>query len=101
MLYNGKFTFGCLFSAILIGILGQDIAYFLYDHLAKVNPASYLAVLYTCSFLLFLLSVVSALVQVRYRKIKKETISLYLLVIFTIGVPATVWSLFVMAVWLG
>lgn len=87
--------------ATLIGIYGQDLAYFLHRQFESLQPvyvltiATFLSlVLYTCMFIFIYL-------PYKRQRISQNTLTIYLSIFGTIALLTSCWSLFVLVSWWG
>ncbi len=94
-------VFGSLIIASILGIYGQGIAYFLNENIAKIHPIYYLTVITITSVFLYGVTVLLMYIYTKKQIIKKDKFSIYLYVIGFIGVPISLWSIFVLAMWWG
>ena len=92
---------GSVAVAVLLAIFGQDIAYFLDDHVAKIYPLYYLTGIPLISVFLYLVAFVLAFISFKKNKVNNDIFVVYLFIIFAIGLPASFWSIFVLAMWWG
>ncbi|MFJ7736461.1 hypothetical protein ACIQ2D_08955 [Lysinibacillus sp. NPDC097287] len=93
--------FGSLILATIVGVFGQGIAYFMNENIVKTYPIYYLTALTMISIFLYL--VTFALTYIYFKKLKNENdiFGLYLFAICFLGLPTSLWSLFVLAMWWG
>ena len=85
--------------ATIFGLFGQSIAYFMNEHIVKTAPIYYLTGLTIASYTFYLLPTI--FVIFKRKLIKFNTLIYFLLFVFSIGVPTSTWSLFVLAMWWG
>ncbi|MGM0875914.1 MAG: hypothetical protein ACQEWV_14265 [Bacillota bacterium] len=93
--------FGSLFLATVFGIFGQGISYFMNEHFVGIPPVYYLTILTIISVFLYLVIPVLTYSSMKKQIIEKDKFGVYLLTIGFIGVPTSLWSLFVLAMWWG
>lgn len=101
MIKANVFIFGSLILATTFGIFGQGISYFMNENLVKISPIYYLTVLTITSVFLYLVSALLTYSSIKRQIIKKDKFGVYLLTTGFIGVPTSLWSLFVLAMWWG
>lgn len=90
---------GSLILAIILGLWGQSIAYFLHHNFVDILPIYYLTALTIISIILFLSSFILSFLQFKNNKtIEEKTLPLHF-VIALISVVTSLWSLFVLIVW--
>ena len=90
------FIFGSLITATIFGLFGQSIAYFMSENIVKTAPIYYLTGLTIASYIFYLLPITYVISN---RKLIKFNTLIYYLIFFSIGVPTSIWSLFVLAMW--
>ncbi|MDM5215097.1 hypothetical protein QUF94_27675 [Peribacillus sp. NJ4] len=88
---------GSIILATILGIFGQGISYFMNENIAKIYPIYYLTGLTMISVFLYLVTYIS----IKKQKIVKDKFGVYPLAICAIGLPTSLWSLFVLAMWWG
>lgn len=93
--------FGSMILATILGVFGQGLAYFMNENIVKTYPIYYLSVLTLISIFLYVVSFILTYVSLKKRKIEKEIFDLYLIAICLLGLPTSLWSLFVLAMWWG
>lgn len=91
--------FGSLILATIFGTFGQTISYFINENIAELSPIYYLTVLTITSVFLYLVSAVLTYFSTKKQIIDKNNWGIYFFVIGLIGVPISLWSLFVLAMW--
>lgn len=85
--------------ATILGIYGQDIAYFLNRTVVTVSPVYFLTIITAASVLLFLVTPVLV-----YKLNINSDIKRYAMTVgvnFLISIPISLWSLFVLIMWWG
>ncbi len=92
---------GSIILATILGIFGQGIAYFLNENIIEIHPIYYLTALTMISVFLYLVTPVLTYIVIKKQIIEKGRFGVYTLVISTIGLPTSFWSLFVLAMWWG
>ncbi|WP_071458474.1 hypothetical protein [Bacillus massilinigeriensis] len=90
-----------LILATILGIFGQDIAYFINGNIREINPISYLTGITMASILLYLIAALLTFIFTKKQMIRKGNMGVYLLAICLIGAPTSLWSLFVLIMWRG
>lgn len=93
--------FGSLILATILGIFGQDIAYFISGNIVEVPTIYCLTVLTMLSVFLYLLTTLLTYIFVKKQQIKKNYLRTYITVICIFGLYISYWSLFVLAMWWG
>ena len=101
MIKANVFILGSLILATILGIFGQGISYFMNENIAKISPVYYLTVLTMISVFLYLVTSVLTYIAIKKQKIEKNKFGLYPLAICAIGLPISLWSVFVLAMWWG
>ncbi|MFC9601824.1 hypothetical protein ACFTQL_29470 [Peribacillus butanolivorans] len=92
---------GSIILATILGIFGQGISYFMNENIAKIYPVYYLTGLTMISVFLYLVTPVLTYISIKKQKIEKDKFGVYPLAICAIGLPTSLWSLFVLAMWWG
>ncbi|WP_141431130.1 hypothetical protein [Bacillus sp. 03113] len=92
---------GGIILATILGIFGQGISYFMNENIAEIYPVYYLTALTMISVFLYLVTPVLIYISIKKQKIEKEKFGVYVLVTCAIGLPTSLWSLFVLAMWWG
>lgn len=91
--------FSSLTVAALLGIYGQDLAYFL-DGMKEIKlPVYYLTGITLVSILLFITTLFLIYTFVIHEKIKKTRLVPYIFLTLLIGIPTSLFSLFAVAMW--
>lgn len=101
MIKTNVLIIGCIIVATIFGIFGQNMAYFLNEHIIEIPPIYYLTALTIMSWILYLLPIVIIVFVYKKQKIKKETFINYLSVNCLIGFLISMGSFFVLAMWWG
>ena len=86
---------------MVLGVFGQDMAYFLSENFAEVHPIYYLTVITSLSILLYVSSLVLNFIFYKRQNMKWGKISPFISMLFIIGMFTTYWALFVVAMWWG
>ncbi|MBE1554177.1 hypothetical protein [Sporosarcina limicola] len=89
---------GLLFSATIFGVFAQWFAYFLNDNFWAVSPVYYVDILTILSIVMFVTAFIYA--KKASNQLLKMEISLYCIILL-LGIPTTLWSVFVCAMWQG
>ena len=87
---------GCLALATILGIFGQSITKYLYDHNAEIKSIYYLTALTCTSYILYLVSAISTYIASKKQMWGENRIHGYFLIIGVIGLLTSFWSLFVL-----
>ena len=87
--------------AALVGIFGQDIAYFLGETVAILDPIRALTMVTILSISLFLFTFILATIFFMQQRIDTKVYLLLIVLLLVIGILVTIWSLFVLAMWWG
>jgi membrane protein YdbS with pleckstrin-like domain len=95
------FIYGSMILALVLGIYGQSISYYINDNLLKLSVLDWLTVVTITSILLFLIPPILAYKLNKKQKIEKEELNLYFGSNILIGIMTSLWSLFVFIMWCG
>lgn len=87
--------------ATIIGIFGQGMAYFLHDMFQSIAPVSFLVVLTFISVGLYIMIPVLIYLMTDFNKHDRRFYFISLMTSLFIGIPVSVWSIFVLVMWLG
>ena len=87
---------GSVILATILGIYGQDMAYFIGDMIETAEPLYALTILTVSSLLLF-----GATPIFTFKIARKKVFVPYLLVNGVLGIPISLFSIFVLAMWWG
>lgn len=87
--------------AALLGIYGQDIAYYFEDHLFYEPPFKTLIIVTVTSVSLFLLTLIIEIILLAVQKIKPKVFLTLSITNVVVGFFISWWSLFVLAMWWG
>ncbi|MEW4327312.1 hypothetical protein Q0N12_11605 [Rossellomorea marisflavi] len=94
-------SFILLVTATYIGITAQDLAYGLHAASGLLDPIHYLMILTILSIGLFAFSVIR-LVVIRWKgSMEEKRFSIWMTVSIIIGGAVSVWSGFVLLMWMG
>ena len=86
--------------ASVLGVLGQDLSYFMSENIIAFHPVYYLTAFTLISIALYIISF--ALLLTAYRKQKhKADFEGYFFLIFIVGASVSSWAIFVLAMWWG
>ncbi|GKU82574.1 hypothetical protein [Niallia sp. NCCP-28] len=89
---------GGLITATLLGIFGQDIAYW-FENIVNIDALYNLTIITVLSISIYLITILLA--YVFFKKINKQIFYSYIAIIVLIGLLTTLWSIFVLAMWWG
>lgn len=94
-------SFAILLAATIFGICGQALSYFFNDYFIKSYPVYYL-IGFTCLSILLYLGVIGG-TYLLFKKgvIEESEMSRNIVITFLIGVPTSLWSAFVLLMWIG
>ncbi|GIN96052.1 hypothetical protein J6TS1_19220 [Siminovitchia terrae] len=101
MTKNNVLVFGVVVFATILGIYGQDIAYFFNDNVAKIYPIYYLSAITLISIFLYLVALLVTYLSYKKKIVDKGKFVVYLSTILIIGLPTSFWSNFVLLMWWG
>lgn len=90
-----------LILATSLGLFGQDVAYFLDTHIGVFHPLSYLTAITILSILLYIINFIQLCLLLIKNKLKGKRFMTYLTVTLLLGIPTSLWSIFVLAMWWG
>ncbi|API92417.1 hypothetical protein J32TS6_41740 [Virgibacillus pantothenticus] len=94
--------FVCFFIGILLGLYGQDLAYFLNEKVyTAIYPIYYLTASTITSISMFLISLLFVYIAAKKKILSKTISSRYAWSIFITGFFISCWSMFVLAMWWG
>lgn len=93
--------FGSFILGIILGIFGQDFAYFLNSIFPESYPIYNLTILTLISIFLILNSLIMIYFQYKIQRINKEKLGIYITLFVIAGLLTSWWSLFVLAMWWG
>ena len=87
--------------ASLFGIFAQSLSYFVQEHIFAAHPFYYL-IAFTCSsVVLYIVAIITAYVLHKWHYFKRQHFEDYFWIIVSLGIPISMWSLFVLAMWWG
>jgi uncharacterized membrane protein required for colicin V production len=87
-----------LIVAVILGLYGQDISYFLNENFPNIGLTTSITIVTFMSIALFISIPIVYLVS---KKVKKVTTIVYLVASGLLGIPISIWSFFVWAMWMG
>ncbi|MCT1902708.1 hypothetical protein [Oceanobacillus sojae] len=90
---------GSFILAVVLGIFGQDFAYFLNGIFPGSYPIYNLTILTLISIILFLNSLVMICFQYKKQRMNKEKLGIYIALFVIAGLLTSWWSLFVLIMW--
>ncbi|WP_077303304.1 hypothetical protein [Virgibacillus pantothenticus] len=94
--------FVCFFIGILLGLYGQELAYFLNEKVyVAIYPIYYLTASTITSISMFLVSLLFVYIAAKKKILSKTISSRYAWSIFISGFFISFWSMFVLAMWWG
>ena len=97
--------YGSLIASFLLAtflcVFGQGIAYFLNEHLMPATPIFYLTVSTVLGLFLYVAAGLLLFQLFKSSKFASNNREFYLLILFTVGPSAAIWSLFVIVMWWG
>ncbi|MGJ7912339.1 hypothetical protein [Neobacillus sp. LXY-1] len=96
------FIWMLMIFATLIGVYGQSLAYFVYEHInLKSPPVYYLTIFTVTSVILYLVIPLLTYLMIRVKKIDKKYSHIYILGFGMLGICVSMWSIFVCVMWWG
>ncbi|MCA0173031.1 hypothetical protein [Bacillus sp. RAR_GA_16] len=90
-----------LLVATCLGLFGQDLAYVMNDFLFGIGPIYYLTFFTGFSIFLYLFIIGVTMIKGKNLNVVETNWKSQLVVACFIGLPISVWSLFVVAMWWG
>lgn len=97
-------TWICLYISLtfatILGIFGQRIAHFIY-YVLEFNPVYSLTIITIISVFLYLTIPLLGYILVKKQKVEKHSLLGFTVIVFSIGLPVSLWSLFVLVMWFG
>lgn len=93
--------FGILSFAAFLGLYAESIACFFEKYLHYMDPLKMIIIVIIISIVLFILVFVTALILLIMEKLAPKIFVVLLITNIVIGIPATIWSLFVLAMGWG
>ncbi len=93
--------FGILLFAAFLGLYAESIAYFFEKYLHYMDPLKMIIIVTIISIVLILLVFVTALMLLILGKIKPKSFVTLLITNVVIGIPVSIWSLFVLTMGWG
>jgi membrane protein YdbS with pleckstrin-like domain len=90
------FIYGSMVLALVLGIYGQSISYYLNDNLLKLSVVDWLIVVTITSIFLFLIPPILAYKLNKKQKIDKEELNIYFAINISIGIITSLWSIIVL-----
>jgi hypothetical protein len=97
MIYSAFVIIGLIFATIL-GILGQDISYYFNERFPTIELTTAITIVTFISIGLYIIIPISLFIFIKTEKI------LFIVSVITsvlIGLPISIWSFFVWAMWMG
>ena len=93
MFKTNFFIFSGIFSAMIFGILGHEIAYFMIENLNKRTLPYYMIITLTISISLYLCTSFLAYVLLKKQKIERNKFKEYIQIVCTVSSVTTIFSL--------
>lgn len=97
MIYSAFVFIGLLFATIL-GILGQDISYYLNERFPTIELTAAITIVTFISIGLYIIIPISLFI---FNKTRKTYLIVSVFVCVILGLPISIWSFFVWAMWMG
>lgn len=98
---NNAILISIIILAVIIGVFGQDFAYFLNWISDDLEPVYNLTVLTVISVSLFLIAILMTCFQYIRGKIGTKQLGLFMFLSLIVGLVISGWSIFVLAMWWG
>lgn len=95
------FLIGSFLLATILCVFGQGIAYFLHEHFIPIWPVYYLTGLTILGFLLYVLTAFLIFRSFKKQQPTYQYLEPIVVLIFIAASCASVWALFVTAMWWG
>ena len=89
----------CSITAVVLGVWGQTISYFLSNNIVAILPIYYLTAITIISVTLFILAFFLSFFLYTNREKGGGIVLIQQLGILAIGIPTSLWSLFVLFMW--
>jgi membrane protein YdbS with pleckstrin-like domain len=93
--------YGSMIMALVLGIYGQSITYYINENIIEVSLVYCLTALTITSILLFVIPPILAYKLNKKRQIEKKELDIYCGLNLIIGIFISIWSLFVLIMWWG
>lgn len=97
MIYSAFVIIGLIFATIL-GILGQDISYYINERFPTIELTTAITIVTFISIGLYIIIPISLFI---FNKTEKIYLVVSVITCVLIGLPISIWSFFVWAMWMG
>lgn len=91
---------GNIVIATIFGLYAQSISYFIHGQVPSVSPVYPLALLTAISVSLYIITPMLTFMSIQRLKMNKNRFIPYLVIDGVFGLPVTIYSLFVLAMWM-
>ena len=100
MIYSAFVIIGIIF-ATLLGILGQDLSYYFNERFPTIELTTAITIITFISIGLYIIIPISLLIFIKPEKAEKIYLIVSVIACVLIGLPISIWSFFVWAMWMG
>lgn len=100
MIYSAFVIIGLILATIL-GTLGQDISYHLNERFPAIELTTAITIVTFISIGLYIIIPISLVIFIKTEKNEKIYLIMSVITCVLIGLPVSIWSFFVWAMWMG